>query len=301
MGGLYADTDFIDVTTRMGANIVQVAQSGANYAVNTYLPMIESAGWQACFRISGNNSTFTNGTDFDIDMWTTNVEAWEGTGLQTYIDDGTLFGHMILDDITDWSYLYWGTDPTGDEIEAMAQRSKELWPNWMTFVREKPSAMPVPTKGYYEYLDACLYQYRYKDTEDSGLDVATCAANENAAAQAIGLICAGGLNICDGGDGSSLQPGWRGGPDFWAMSSDEIIEYGTAMFEQIEGMPMFLCWEYDTTEIWPDGTIGSVYFDQANLQDALHYLSVLAAEYDRQMLVVLLGFIYSVFNQQKRQ
>jgi len=33
---------------------------------------------------------------------------------------------------------------------------------------------------------------------------------------------------------------------------------------------MFLMWEYDGIEHWPDGTIGSDYFSQKNMQQAIY-------------------------------
>ena len=270
LNGYHSAEGLADVRERFGATIFQVAQEGTNYTVNTFLPMVRDAGWQVTLRLAGSHSEYTTGGSFDIDKWKANIATWDGSGIQEFIDDGTLSWHMILDDITNWSWLYGGTDPTGDELEEMAEYSQTILPGLKTFVRQKATDMPVPSKGYYESVNACLNQYSASEG-----DVTTYAWAEYYKSLDLNLEVMNGLNICDGGNGESGQMGWRA--DKYAMSANEITTYGTALLG-IPDLQLFLCWEYDGEELWADGvTIGSDYFDQPDLQDALYQLSIVAA------------------------
>ena len=129
----------------------------------------------------------------------------------------------------------------------------------------------MPESGEYVYVDAVDNQYSSRDG-----DAALYAAAEYDAARALGLQVINGMNIADGGDGSSGQPGWREGK--YAMSADEIVSYGTALLH-VPHLKMFLLWEYDGEELWSDGSIGSDYFDQTVLQSALSAFSAQAKQY----------------------
>ena len=52
------------------------------------------------------------------------------------------------------------------------------------------------------------------------------------------------------------------------LSAEEIRHYGRVLAE-IPDQKMFLNWEYDGEEKWSDGTIGSVYFQQPEMEAAL--------------------------------
>ena len=99
-------------------------------------------------------------------------------------------------------------------LEAMAQYSKQLWPDMTTFVRVVPSwlaAAPVT----YTYLDAGWLQYAWGKG-----DVATMVAAEVAAAKSKRLGLMVGLNVLQGGNGSSGIRGTTSGN--WAMSASEV-------------------------------------------------------------------------------
>jgi len=272
LNGYHSAEGYADVQERLGATIFQVAQEGPNYTVNTFLPVVRDAGLQVTLRLAGDHPSYTTDGSFDIGKWKANLARWQGSGIQEFVDDGTVAWHMILDDITNWSWLHGGNDPTGDELEEMARYSQEILPGLPTFVRQRATVLPVPSAGRYEWLDACLNQYRASDG-----DASAYAWNEHARALELGLGVMNGMNICDGGNGESGQTGWR--PDKFAMSAGEILTYGAALLA-VPDLELFLCWEYDGEELWADGvTVGSDYFDQPALQDALHELGAMAAAY----------------------
>jgi hypothetical protein len=96
----------------------------------------------------------------------------------------------------------------------------------------------------------------------------------------VGVI--NGLNIANGGDGSSGQPGW--GEGRFAMSPSEITEYGTVL-ANVPRCGMFLNWEYDGEEAWTDGSVGSTYFDKPELQAALLALGKVVADHPPVVLL----------------
>jgi len=247
-----------DVQDRLGATIFHTSTRHPNYGTTDLLPLVRAAGLRVNLRMVGGHEHYTDAQgDFDLAAWKAMLDPWAGSGVQPFIDDGTLSGHMLLDDITEFE----GRSPTADALEEMARYSKELLPGLTVIVREKASAMPPPAGGRYEQVDAIVNQYRARDG-----DVEDYALLEAEQSVELGLTIINGLNIADGGDGSSGQPGWSGGR--WAMSAEEIVRYGTVL-SATPGCGMFLNWEYDGEELWSDGSIGSDYFDQPLLQEAL--------------------------------
>ncbi|MDP2307590.1 MAG: hypothetical protein Q8P18_16325 [Pseudomonadota bacterium] len=248
-----------------GLTVFQMASDNPTWAVGTLLPMVKAAGVRITLRMTPDHGAYTTHGDFDLGAWKAHVADWEGSGVQLFIDDGTLVGHMLLDDIANFA----GQNPTAAELDEMARYSNELLPGLMTYVREKATAMPVPSDGRYRYVDAIVNQYTAADG-----DVEVYAAAQAARAAALDLGVINGLNIADGGDGSSGQPGWR--PGRHAMSAAEITTYG-AVLATVPTCGMFLNWEYDGEERWADGSVGSAWFDRPPLRTALATLADLVA------------------------
>lgn len=272
LNGSVSPAGLADIKGRLGATTFQVASADPAWAVGTLLPMVRDAGLTVTLRMTGDHDRYTRDGDFDLAAWKAQVDAWQGSGVQAFVDDGTLAGHMLLDDI----FTFDGADPTAAELDEMARHSQERLPGLMTFVRCRASQLPVPVAGPYGQLDAAVNQYK----ASSG-DVAAFVATEVAASQRLGLGIIMGLNIADGGDGSSGQPGWR--PGRHAMSADEIRAYGSVL-AQTPGLGLFLSWEYDGQEAWSDGTIGAHYFDRAELVAALRELSQIVSARPRAAL-----------------
>jgi len=272
LNGYTSADGFADVQSRFHSTVFQVAEEGHGYTVNTLLPMVQAAGMKITLRLSGGHSAYTTSGNFDLAKWKAAIAGWSGTGIQTYIDNGTIVGHMLLDDIDTFS----GTDPTAADLEEMARYSEEeIFPGLMTFVRQKCSNMPTPTanSGQYIYVDNCVNQYTNYPGYSDG-PIATYVTQQTAAATALGLGMINGLNIADGGDGSSAQPGAT--TNHYAMSASEITTYGEALLA-VPTIDLFLMWEYDGQQLWSDGSIGSTYFDHTDVQAALAGLGTLAA------------------------
>jgi hypothetical protein len=266
MDGRLSATGLADVGNRLHGRVICVASSDPAWTVRVLLPMARAAHMKVTLRMTGGPMQYTDADgSFDLDAWKAKLALWEGSGVQSYIDDGTLVGHMVLDDIANFD----GQDPTAADLDEMARYSKEILPGLMTFVRERATEMPVPTAGTYTWLDACVNQYKAADG-----DVTKWASAQAARSAALGLGVINGLNIANGGDGSSGQPGWETGK--WAMSGAEITSYGSVL-AVVPTCGMFLNWEYDGEERWSDGSIGSEWFDKRAQRTALVELGALVA------------------------
>jgi len=258
LNGFVHPKGLAQVRDRLGMSVFHTATMDPAWATGELLPMVQAAGLQVTLRLSGDHHHYTTpGGDFSLDAWKRTLARWADAPLAPFIADGTLAGHMLLDDIENFD----GQDPTAAELDEMARYSKALMPGLMTFVRQKASAMPPPAGGTYVYVDAVVNQYKAAEG-----DVRAYARGESQAAQTLDVGIINGLNIANGGDGSSKQAGWQDGR--WAMSADEIQSYGRVL-SAVPGCGMFLNWEYDGHERWSDGSVGSDYFDQPALSAAL--------------------------------
>lgn len=266
LNGFWETPSLLDMHQRTGMSLYQVACADPVIALQIMLPQARAAGIRMTLRMTGDHGRYTRSDGrFDLHAWKAQLSPWAGTGVQEFIDDGTLVGHMLLDDI----HTFPGGGPDAAEIEEMARYSKSILPNLMTYVRERATAMPEPRGGQYTVLDACVNQYKNLDGP-----VEPWAREQAERSRELGLGIINGLNLCDGGDGRSGQPGWR--KDRWAMSAEEITAYGTVL-AQVEGMGMFLNWEYDAEEPWTDGSIGADYLRQPEHEQALRELGELVA------------------------
>jgi hypothetical protein len=262
LNGFHDADGLVRVRDRFGLSLFHTSTHAPNFAVTTLLPMVREAGLHVNLRMAGDHTFYTDANgDFDIEAWKDMLRPWSGSGVQEYIDDGTIAYHMLLDDIANFS----GRPPDGDDLDELARTSKEILPGLKVAVREESSKIPVPSAGRFEYVDASINQYMsiYGDVE-------AYAIENQGASNALGLEIVNGLNIADGGDGSSRQPGWSEGR--WAMSANEIITYGHVL-SAVPGCVLFMAWEYDGEELWSDGSVGSDYFDRPENTAALRWLS----------------------------
>jgi hypothetical protein len=280
LNGYTCYTGFQDVKSRFKATVFQVLSDGPNYNINTLLPAVKDAGMKINLNITGNYSNFADDEgNFDIALWKAALDDYfndpdTAVAMQEYIDNKTIVGVMLLDDI----YNFTGADPTAEELEQMAC-DIDSYINVTTWFREDIDENLIIEDPSFQFscLDAVGLQYSArKGSIENYIDEQQLSADN------LNLKIVAGLNIADGGDGSSGQQGW-GGPGFYAMSAEEITEYGEAMLD-MENLIMFLMWEYDAEEKWPDGSRGSNYFDQPDLQRAIYNLGLKARRYSNFVL-----------------
>jgi hypothetical protein len=177
------------------------------------------------------------------------VDQFRGFDLSSYIADGTLMGHFIMDEPSDarnWN----GHRVSLADIDEMARYSKEIWPDLPAII----AGWPAYLKGYnYQYLDAAWARYhvRFGSIEDF-------IASNVRDAQASGLALVMALNILAGGGEGGL-PGYH--HDKYAMTASQVRSWGNAMLDQPYVCAFFM-FRYNAD-----------YFGRADIQAAVAELS----------------------------
>lgn len=220
------------------------------------LPLLSGArskGARIIVKLSGSDKYYKNadGT-FSFTKWKTMVDRFRTVSLGSYITDGTILGHLLIDE----PYLAarWGGHVIPHAtLEAMAKYSKQIWPGMTTIVQATPRWLSTSSTTYV-YLDAGWGQY----TWNMG-DAATWIGKEAAAAKTKGLGLIVGLNVLDGGNGTSGLAGTRA--NRWAMSGTELKSYGGALLAQSRACA-FAMWQYNST-----------YYTRSAIASAMTYLA----------------------------
>jgi len=192
---------------------------------------------------------------FSFTKWKALVDRFKSVNFASYIADGTILGHYLIDE-PHRAERWGGKIISQAQIEAMAAYSKELWPNMPTLVRVVPSwlaSAPVT----YTHLDAGWLQYAAGKGEVTQLVTAEVAAAKR---MRLGLVV--GMNVLDGGNGSSGIPGWTKGK--YAMSATEVRSYGTALLNQSYACGFYM-WSWDAG-----------YYGRADITSAMSALSAQA-------------------------
>lgn len=197
---------------------------------------------------------------FSFTKWKALVDRFKSVNFASYIADGTILGHYLIDE-PHRAERWGGKIISQAQIEAMAAYSKGLWPDMPTLVRVVPSwlaSAPVT----YTHLDAGWLQYAARFG-----DPAKALAAEVVAAKSKGLGLVTGMNVRDGGNGSSGIPGASTGK--YAMSATEVTNYGTALLNQSYACGFYM-WSWD-----------SGYYGRADIQSAMVTLSAKAKAHAR--------------------
>jgi hypothetical protein len=220
----------------------------------SWLSGARSKGGRVVIKLcKGKDSYVKNGDGtFSLSKWKSLVSRYRNVNLDPYIKDGTIVGHYLIDEPHLASR--WGGRPISQKtLEEMAQYSKQLWPGMSTLVRVVPSWLTSASVSY-RHLDAGWAQY----TAAKG-DAAKWAATEATAAKAKGLGLVVGLNVINGGNGSSGIRGSRKGQ--WSMSASEVKKYGAAMLSEAHACAFF-SWQHDTD-----------YYDRSDIRSAMAEVS----------------------------
>jgi hypothetical protein len=225
--------------------------------VIAFLSAVRSKGGRAVIKMSMGSDKYITNSDgtFSLTKWKGLVDRFRRVNLGPYISDGTLLGHFLIDE-PGRSVRWGGKIISHATIEAMAQYSKSIWPSMTTFARVAPSWLATSPITY-RALDAGWLQY-----EANKGDVVKLVTAEVAKAKLKGLGLVVGLNILDGGNGSSRVRGWI--RTKWAMSASEIRTYGTALLNQSHACG-FYNWSYQYH--------GPGYYDRSDVKSAMTELS----------------------------
>src|SRR5215217_4279363 len=207
------------------------------------LAAIKARGGRVVLALAGHESYYKDAQGhFSFSMWKQRINRYKGVNLSSYVSDGTVIGHYMIDEPND-PYNWNGEPIPGSMLEEMAKYSKSLWPTMNTIVRAHPTYMDNFSTTYH-YLDAAWAQY----AERFGDPRAYLAANI-AAAKSKGLALVVGLNISMG----TLKK--------TELSPQQIESWGSALLS--DSYPCaFISWQYRET-----------YLSRPEIRTAMSYLA----------------------------
>jgi hypothetical protein len=230
--------------------------AGSPSALLSSLSQVKARGGRVLLRLHGDGVVRNDDKTFNFDKWKTQVARFKNLNFSSYISDGTIIGHFLVDEPHFPSR--WGKKGIPQAtVEAMAKYSKQLWPGLVTVVGAPPKWLDAATITY-TYLDAGWATF-YGTTST---DPVKWVANQVAAAKRKRLGMVAGLNVLDGGNGSS---GFHGNSSIkWAMSASELRRYGGALLAQTY-ICGFTMWRYS-----------SDYYGRTDIKSAMADLSAKA-------------------------
>jgi len=196
-------------------------------ALVSELRAIKGRGGRIVLMMAGHPRYYTDGAGhFSLEKWKARVGRFKGVNFGSYVSDGTLIAHYLIDEPQDpvnWS----GRPISGATVEEMARYSKQLWPGLATVVRAEPRQLSGG--GNFRYLDAAWAQYVTRKGS------ATEYIRRNVAdAQDRGLGLVVGLNILKGGNNGSR------------MSASQVESFGSALLSSTYPCA-FISWKYSAS------------------------------------------------------
>ncbi len=221
------------------------------------LTATRSKGGRMVVKLCKGRDTYVKNADgtFSFTKWKALVDQYRSVNLAPFIADGTIIGHYLIDE-PHRANRWGGSIISQATIEAMAAYSKQIWPTMPALVRVVPSWLATAPVTY-THLDAGWLQYAAGKGEVTQLVTA-----EVAAAKRLGLGLVVGMNVMDGGNGSSRIPGGTRGQ--YAMSATELRTYGTALLNQSHACGFYM-WTHNTS-----------YYGRTDIQAAMAELSAKA-------------------------
>ena len=198
------------------------------------LSYVKNRGGRIVVMMAGNPRHYKTDGHFDLNKWKNRVDQFKGVRFDSYVKDGTIIGHYLLDEPNDprnWN----GKPVSPSTLEEMARYSKQIWPDLPTIVRVEPSYL----SSSHRYLDAAWAQYLWRRG-----NVNEYIRENVAAAQKRGLGLVVGLNVLHGGN-----------PNGTKMSPSEVESWGSAMLSSTYPCA-FIMWQHNSTYLSTSG-IGS--------------------------------------------
>jgi hypothetical protein len=205
------------------------------------LSAIKSRGGKVILNLVGGHPNYLDANGrFSMTKWKQRVDAFKSIKFGSYVRDGTVIAHHVIDEPNDPSN--WGGVPIPPAtVEEMARYSKQLWPNMPTVARVESSYLAKWT-GSYVYLDGAWAQWVARKG-DPGEFITRNVAD----AKRKGLSLITGLNILKG--------------DFREPLSPSLIKSaGSALLTSFYPCA-FISWQYDVE-----------YLASPGVRDALRFL-----------------------------
>jgi hypothetical protein len=189
------------------------------------LAQIKARGGKVVLSLTGPEHYYQDKhRHFSLSRWKELVDEYRKVDFSSYIEDGTIIGHYLIDEPND-AFNWNGKLVPGSVIEQMAAYSKQFWPGMATIVRVDPDYLKPWAP--YRALDAAWAQYvTRKGTPQDYIRRNIADAKE------MGLALVTGLNIKKGERGAK------------PMTAALIKSAGRTILE--ESYPCaFISWQYD--------------------------------------------------------
>ncbi len=230
-GGIPFGT-FAHPTSEFGARYNGAKQNIAPEVMLRDLADIKEKGGKITLMMAGNPQYYLDGAGhFSLSMWKARVDRYKGVNFSSYVNDGTIIAHYMIDEPNDAANNNGEPDPP-TVLEEMAKHSKQLWPGMPTVVRVEPAYLG----NNHQYLDAAWAQYLSRRG-----NVADYIRQNVADAQARGLGLVVGLNILKGGN-----------PNGSPMTASEVESYGSALLSSTYPCA-FISWQYNAAYLSSSG------------------------------------------------
>ena len=198
---------------------------------------IKARGGKVALKLALGDRFFKDADgSFNLNKWKAQVAKFEGVDLGSYIQDGTVIGHYLVDEPNDPAN--WNGKPISPSVlEEMARFSKERWPDMPTIVRTEPGYLD----GSHRYLDAAWAQYLYrKGTPQDFLRRNVADAQER------GLALVVGLNVLTGG-----------APHGTNMTAGEAEQWGSVLLGSTFPCA-FISWTHDDRYLSTSGMMSAM-------------------------------------------
>ena len=227
-------------TTWFGSRYSGAKQTIGPTLLQNELAAIKARGGRIVLMMAGSQSNYQDASGhFSLTKWKQRIDRFRGIDFTSYINDGTIIAHYLIDEPQDkgnWK----GVPIPPSVVDEMGQYSKQLWPGLPTIVRTEPrffSSSP-------HYIDAAWAQYLSRFG-----DVNAYLARNVAEAQARGLELVVGLNLQAGGT-----------PNKSRMTASQVRDWGSALLGSSYPCA-FISWTFDAN-----------YLDSADMQAAMDVL-----------------------------
>lgn len=133
----------------------------------SFLSQVRAKGGRVLIKLAGGESTYKNpdGT-FNLTKWQSGVDRYRNLDFSSYVADGTIVGHFLVDEPHFASR--WGDKGIPQTtVEAAAKHSKQRWPNMPTLVNA-PANWLASVPVTYVHLDAGWAMFRAKTSHLGG-------------------------------------------------------------------------------------------------------------------------------------
>ncbi|MFL5496705.1 MAG: hypothetical protein ACJ8DC_20175 [Gemmatimonadales bacterium] len=223
-----------------------VPYTGAHLMVNrsniaAAMRAAQAAHTRLVVNLAGSSSHYTNadGT-FNMALWRAQVDTYRDVDFAPYVTEGLILAHFLVDE-PGAPDTWGGREISASEVEAMAEYSKSIWPSLPTAVRARPGWLQKAGLTWHS-LDIAWAQWSGPFGGSAGRTPEEFRDENVAQAKAQGLGLVFGMNLLDGGEGSSGIAGHRSG--HWEMSAAEVVRVGTVLAQTPYSCAL-LSWRYD--------------------------------------------------------